>query len=126
VNQIDWERKEKYSDVFEYFRKLIQLRKNHLAFKLGSTEKVSKYLNFCSQYQLGVVSYCIMAGEAGDPWKKIILHFNGKSTEAIVPLPEGTFRIVAQNGEIDENGLGELVADEIIVAPVSMTMLVEL
>ena len=125
VNQIDWERKEKYADVFEYFRKLIQLRKNHPAFRLGSTEKISKNLNFCTQYQLGVVSYCIMAGEAGDSWKKIILHFNGRNSEAIVPLPEGTFKIVAQNGDIDENGLGEVVSDEIIVAPVSMTMLVQ-
>jgi pullulanase len=66
-----------------------------------------------------------MAGEAGDPWQKIILHFNGRNTEAMVPLPEGTFKIVAQNGEIDENGLGEVVSGEIKVAPVSMTMLVE-
>lgn len=125
VNQIDWDRKEKYADVFEYFRKLIQLRKNHPAFRLGSTEKISKNLNFCTQYLPGVVSYCIMAGEAGDPWQKIILHFNGRNTEAMVPLPEGTFKIVAQNGEIDENGLGEVVSGEIKVAPVSMTMLVE-
>ena len=31
VNQIDWDRKEKYADVFTYYQKLIQFRKNHPA-----------------------------------------------------------------------------------------------
>ena len=126
VNQLDWDRKEQYSDVFQYFRKLIQLRKNHPAFRMKTTAEITNNLNFCTQYQLGVVSYCIQVKEAGDSWQRIILHFNGKPTEAVVPLPEGTFKIVAQNGEIDENGLGKVVSNEIKITPVSMTILVEI
>lgn len=126
VNQLDWDRKEQYSDVFQYFRKLIQLRKNHPAFRMKTSGEISDYLNFCTQYQLGVVSYCIQGKEVGDSWKRIILHFNGRNTEASVPLPEGRFKIVAQGGEIDEAGIGEPVADEVKVEAVSMMVLVEI
>jgi len=126
VNQIDWERKEKYADVFEYFKKLIQLRKNHPAFRMRTSAEISKYLNFCTQYQLGVVSYCIQGVEVGDSWKRIILHFNGKNQEAVIALPEGNFKIVAKGTEIDENGIGEPIADEAKVEGISMMILVEI
>lgn len=125
VNQIDWERKEKYADVFEYFKKLIQLRKNHPAFRMRSSADISKLLNFCTQYQLGVVSYCIQAKETGDSWRKIILHFNGKNQEAIIVLPEGIFKIVANGAEIDEAGIGKPVSGEVKVDGISMMILVE-
>jgi pullulanase len=125
VNQLDWDRKEKYADVFEYFKKLIQLRKNHPAFRMRATSDISRNLNFCTQYQLGVVSYCIQAKETGDLWKRIILHFNGKNQEAVIALPEGRFKVVAKGTEIDESGIGELVADEVKVEGISMMILVE-
>lgn len=125
VNQLDWERKEKYADVFEYYKKLIQLRKNHPAFRMRTSADISNYLNFCTQYQLGVVSYCIQGDEAGDSWKKIILVFNGKNQETVIALPEGDFKIVAKGTEIDETGIGEPVTGEIKVEGISMMILVE-
>lgn len=125
VNQLDWDRKEKYADVFEYYKKLIQLRKNHPAFRMRTSADISNHLNFCTQYQLGVVSYCIQGNEAGDLWKKIILVFNGKNQEAVTALPEGDFKIVAKGTEIDETGIGEPVADEVKVEGISMMILVE-
>lgn len=125
VNQIDWNRKEQFSDVFQYYKKLVQLRKNHPAFRMHTTAMISKNLNFCTQYQLGVVSYCIQGEAAGDSWKKIILVFNGKNQKVAIALPEGRFRIVAQDGEINEDGIGEPVADEVKAEAISMTILVE-
>jgi len=124
VNQIDWERKEKYADVFEYFKKLIQLRKNHPAFRMRSSADISKHLNFCTQYQLGVVSYCIQGKEVGDQWEKIILIFNARQNLVAIPLPEGIYRIVANGNDISESGIGELVSNEVKVDAISVTILV--
>jgi pullulanase len=123
VNQIDWERKEMYSDVFTYYKKLIQLRKNHPAFRIKTSAEIQKYLNFCSQYQLGVVSYCIQGKEVGDSWEKIILVFNGKPNPVIIPLPEGKYWQVVQGDEINEQGIGEFVSSEIKVEGISMAIL---
>ena len=122
VNQIDWDRKTEYYDVFVYYKKLIQLRKNHPAFRIASAEKIRKHLNFCTQYKPGMVSYCIDGKAIGDKWEKIILLFNGNLTENKIPLPEGNYQIIANENEIDENGLGE-VSDEVLVKGISFLLL---
>ena len=122
VNQIHWERKEVYHHVFKYYQKLIQLRKNHPAFRIKTAEGIQKHLNFCTQYQLGVVSYCIQAKEVGDSWEKIILIFNGKKDTVSIPLPEGKYIMVANGEEIDETGFGELISDEVKVDGISMVI----
>ncbi|GAB1451500.1 type I pullulanase [Draconibacterium sp.] len=126
VNQIQWERKEQYQDVFEYYKNLIQLRKNHPAFRMKTAEEIRHYLDFCTQYQLGIVSYCIQGKEVGDSWDKIVIIFNGQNKTASVALPEGKFKHVAKGDEINEQGIGEPVSEEVKVDGISMTVLVEL
>ena len=46
INQLDWSNKAKYPQVFEYYKNLIQLRKNHPAFRLGNADLVRKHLEF--------------------------------------------------------------------------------
>jgi pullulanase len=120
VNQIDWDRKNTYIDVFEYFRKLIALRKNHPALHFPKAEQIRKGLNFCTNYQIGVVSYCIDGKSVGDTWKKMILIFNGNEKEVEIDLPEGNYRMVANGVDINEEGIGEEIKDKITVEPLSM------
>ncbi len=124
VNQIDWNRKEKYHDVFEYYQKLIQLRKNHPAFRMTDAEQIRTNLNFCTQYEMGVVSYCIDGKSAGDSWKNIIIIFNAKTDEVSIPLPEGNYQIVARGDKINETGLGEFVTNKVVVEEISMLILI--
>jgi pullulanase len=39
INEIDWNRKLQYADVFNYYKSLISLRKNHPAFRLPDAKK---------------------------------------------------------------------------------------
>lgn len=123
VNQMDWDRKEQYSDVFQYLQKLIRLRKNHPAFRISTAEQIRKHVNFCTHYKLGVVSYCIQGKEVGDSWEKIIMIFNAQQNPLTIPLPEGNYQIVANGDEIIETGIGEFVSDEIKAEGISMTIL---
>ncbi len=124
VNQLDWDRKNTYIDVFEYFQKLIHLRKSHPAFRISRAEQIRRDLNFCSQYQMGVVSYCIDGKATGDTWNKLILIFNGNEKEVDIPLPEGNFQLIAKANIIDEMGIAT-ICDKIVVEPVSFTLLVQ-
>lgn len=38
INAIDWKRKAEHADVFAYYKGLIQLRKNHPAFRMGDAD----------------------------------------------------------------------------------------
>jgi pullulanase len=125
INKIDWDRKEQYSDVFQYFQKLIHLRKNHPAFRIKTADEIRKHVNFCTQYKLGVVSYCIHGKEIGDSWEKIIMVFNAQQNPVSIPLSEGVFQMVANGNEISEKGFGIFVTNEIIVEGISMVILTD-
>ncbi len=125
INQIDWTLKKECHDVFDYFKSLVALRKNHPAFRIPTAEGIRRDLNFCTHYQIGVVSYCIDGKSAGDSWGTIVLAFNGNLEPVSIPLPEGDFKVVALEDRIEENGFGEIVQDSIIAEPISMTMLVQ-
>ncbi len=124
VNQIDWDRKEKYFDVFTYFKQLIKLRKNHPAFRMISAEEIRNNLNFCTQYQTGIVSYCIEGKKAGDKWGKIILIFNGQKTDVKIPLPEGNYLQMVKADEFFNKKSAESVSDEVKVEGISMSILI--
>jgi pullulanase len=125
VNRIDWDRKAEYADVFAYYQKLIQLRKNHPAFRIPNAELIRKHLNFCIPYVIGVVSYCLDGAAVGDSWGKIVLVFNANPGEVMISLPDGNFRVMARGEQIDEAGLGEVVSGEVKVSGISMAILVK-
>jgi len=123
VNQIDWSRKNEYIDVFDYFKKLIHLRKNHPAFRISKAEQIRRDLNFCTEYKIGVVAYCIDGKSAGDQWNKILLIFNGNQEEVVISLPEGEYQVIANGSMISEQGLGRTASGEVTVDPISMLLL---
>ena len=55
INQLDWQNKVRYPQVFKYYQDLIALRKNHPAFRLGDAHLVRKHLEFLKTPQ-GVVA----------------------------------------------------------------------
>ncbi len=124
VNRIDWERKSEYNDVFRYFKSLIQLRKGHPAFRMPMAEQIRRNLNFCLQYKLGIVAYCLDGKEVGDPWGSIVVLFNGNKESKTVSIPEGNYTIIARGKEISENGIGRFTGSEMQVPAISMVILV--
>ena len=125
VNQIDWNRKEEFADVFSYYKNLIQMRKNHPAFRMSQTAQVQNNIKFCTQYKIGVVAYCIDGRAMNDSWKDIILIFNGSRKDAVIPLPEGIFKIAVKGDEFYAYDQGDTLSGEIKADPVSMTVLVK-
>ena len=125
VNQIDWSRKKEYHDVFEYYRNLILLRKNHPAFRMTDISQIQKYIHFCTEYKIGAVSYCIEGAAVGDSWKNIVMLFNGSQKDVLHPLPEGHFRIVVKGDEFLEENQGEVVSGEVKVQAVSVMILIK-
>lgn len=126
VNQIDWERKKTYYDVFEYYRNLILLRKKHPAFRMTTAKQIQKNISFCADYKIGIVSYCINGAACGDTWKEIVMLFNGTREDLLQPLPEGSFRIAVQGDNFfDDETSEKIVSENILLPAVSMVILVK-
>ena len=124
INQLDWDRKNSYIDVFEYYQKLIQLRKNHPAFRIYSAEHIRRDLKFCMDYKIGIVTYCIDGKANADSWGRLILIFNGNTKAEEIDLPAGVYTLMADANRIDENGL-RTVENKIEAEPLSFNLLVQ-
>ncbi len=116
INQIDWNRKSVYQDVFEYYKKLIQLRKGHPAFKMEKTEEIQEHLRFLEVQGNNLIAYQISGNANGDSWEDIIVVLNGNKDSKNIHIPNGDYKIIIKDGQIDEAGLGEQAGGAISVS----------
>ena len=107
VNQLDWGRKAKYVAVYEFYRKLLSLRRNHPAFRLATAELVQQHLEFLPA-KPGIIAYRLKNHAGGDAWADIIVIFNGNRSADSFTLPRDTYKVVLRGDQINEDGLDVL------------------
>jgi pullulanase len=102
VNQFQWERKTEYQYVFNYYRELVAMRKNHPAFRMKTTAEIQQNLHFLEAAD-NLIVYQIK--DKNDSWKHILVILNGKNENRSVKLPKGKWKIVGNGENIIEKGL---------------------
>ena len=126
VNQLDWSRKKAYEDVFSYVVELIKLRKSVPAFRMESSDLIRGHLKFSTDYNMGVVSYQITDFPGEDRWKTMQLVFNARKEDFQFDLSNANgWKIIAEDGRIELDGIRTLEEHAVIVTPVSMMILVQ-
>ena len=115
INAIDWKRKAEHADVFAYYNGLIQLRKNHPAFRMGDADLVRKHLEFLPVEGSNLIAYRLKEHANSDAWEDIIVALNSRKEPAKLTVPEGKYTVVCKDGFISEKGLGTLYGSEVIV-----------
>lgn len=119
INHLDWNNLKKYPQVFDYYKGLIRLRKAHPAFRLGKAGLVRDNLRFLSA-PAHCVAYCISNRNVpGEEWNNTIVILNAGKEAAKVVVPGGKYTIVAKEGVIIPEGMGEMEGSEAFVAPQS-------
>lgn len=119
INHLDWNNLKKYPQVFDYYKGLTRLRKAHPAFRLGKAGLVRDNLRFLSA-PAHCVAYCISNRNVpGEEWNNTIVILNAGKETAKVAVPGGKYTIVAKEGAIIPEGMGEMEGSEVFVAPQS-------
>lgn len=114
INHLDWNNLKKYPQVFAYYKGLIQMRKAHPAFRLGSAELVRKHLEFLPTQDC-LVAFRLKNHAGGDKWNNIYVVLNGSTNLQSVNILKGKYTIVANNGVINEAGIGEMEGGEVMI-----------
>ena len=115
INQLDWDNKLRYPQVFEYYKNLIQLRKSFPHFHLGTAEEVRQNLEFLHTpkgvvaYQIAATNDCIV--------RHLIVILNATRQPQTISVPQRNYRIVCANGVIDIKGLDYGPRHQATVAP---------
>ncbi len=116
INQLNWDNLKLYPQVFNYYKNLIQLRKNHPAFRLGNADLVRKHLEFIDTPE-NVVAFRLKNYASRDDWRNIIVVLNASKEPAEVTIPDGQYTIVCCDGIINENGLGTIKGTKTVTEP---------
>ncbi len=131
INQFTWSNLQRYPQVFTYYKNLIQLRKNHPAFRLGTGDKVRQHLEFLGtedadgKKQDCLVAFRLKDLQGIDSWKDIIVIHNFNKAQKTVTIPEGIYTVACCNGVINEQGLGQIAGKTVTVDGQSAMILFE-
>ena len=126
INQLDWSRKARYKEVFNYYRSLIALRKHHPAFRMPSANMIREHLHFMETGDPNIIAYQINGNANGDTWRNILLVFNGNTADAKMKIPQGKWRLVSDGRQIDEKSIKAVEGGQVIIPGTSAYILYEL
>jgi pullulanase len=121
VNAIDWDMKSTHSDLNAYVRRLLQMRRKHPAFRLGTTEEIARQIRFLEGLPDQTLGYELDGKPSGDSWKRILVLFNGSGESKQVAPPKGAWKtFVRSNRPADGKAA---VSGSMVLAPHSATIL---
>lgn len=112
VNKFYWCRKEKYLDVFNYYKKLIDLRKNHKIFRMDSPKDINEsitFLKFGENFDdSNIVGYIANGDKVKDSIGKIAVIFNGNKHDVEIELGYNRFITILDGNDIKEEGINKI------------------
>ncbi|WP_448702091.1 type I pullulanase [Mucilaginibacter sp. AW1-3] len=123
INEIDWSRKTKYQPVFNYYKQLVWLRRNHPAFRMPNTQMISERLSFMDIADPCLIAYQIKGNANGDQWKNILVMINGNAASRKVTLPPGKWTLVGDENSINEKGIRTGITAELNIPATALYIL---
>ena len=122
INALNWAEKEKYIDVFNYYKDLISLRKNHSAFRMKNPEDIIGNLEvyfYDNNDTSGVIIAHYKNNANEDLWKDIVVIYNGTTIDdynVISSMPKssnGFWNIAVKSWALNQFGIERVSEDEI-------------
>ena len=123
INQINWDNKTQYQDVFNYYKGLIALRKAHAAFRMPIEEMLQTNLKFIDIEIPNIIAYKLIDHVNGEKWKDILVILNGNRYSVSVEIPEGNWTVVCHDGQINLAGITLTTSTFFTVAPSSASIM---
>ena len=118
LNQIDWNNLYTYGDVSDYYKGLIEIRKNISAFTDSSAETANS-IKFLPDMPEGVIAYTV----SDSVYKKVAVIFNSSDSQQSIPV-DGSFVQLANETAAGMESLG-IVSGKVSVSPKSAAILVD-
>jgi len=79
INWLNWNRKDSNMEAVEFYKGLIQMRKDYEAFRLSTHERIIEHLKFFNM-DPGLIGYVVENPDPDTDWKSVIVIFNANKT----------------------------------------------
>ena len=130
INSLDWTLKEQNTEVFEYYKGLIALRKAYPAFSMASQAEVEKALHFFSTESDSevvlpemMIGYKIDAAANTTTNQNLFVFFNGSLEPQTISIPAGKYRVLANASQVNAEGIETIMGGTVQIAASSSLIL---
>ena len=117
TNELKWLRKQRYIDLFNYYKGLIKLRKEYKAFRMNSNKEIQNNISFMAKgnefKDNHIVGYIINIEDYNDSYSKIAVIFNANKYNVEVDLDEGKWNLLV-DGEKADSEVQYKIEDSIV------------
>ena len=117
TNELKWLRKQRYIDLFNYYKGLIKLRKEYKAFRMNSNKEIQNNISFMAKgnefKDNHIVGYIINIEDYNDSYSKIAVIFNANKYNVEVDLDEGKWNVLV-DGEKADSEVQYKIEDSIV------------
>lgn len=124
INSLKWNEKTKNLDVYNYYKGLIEFRKDNPGLRMKDAQLVEKNLRFIENLPKNVIAYTINSDKNIGQDKKILIIHNGQDKKISFNLPKGKWNIYINDKKSGKIPL-EKVSGEIIIPEISTMVLKE-
>ena len=111
-------------EVYEYYKGLIQFRKNHAGLRMTTTEDLEKYLKFI-ETPSQVVGFTIDGAAEGEVADQLLIIYNASKEAKEVTIPEGTWNVCIKDNKAGIAVIETVSGGKISVSPISTLALVQ-
>ncbi|MEK3704191.1 type I pullulanase [Paenibacillus sp. FSL R7-0198] len=122
VNAIHWEQKKLFKPVFDYYRGLIRLRREHPAFRLRTREEIEKHVRLIEKGN-GLLAYELNGTATNDSWERIVVIYNAAKENRDIAVPTGTWNVIVEKGQAGVNTIRTIQAGQVHVNAISLTVM---
>jgi len=132
INEVDWKNKKDYSEIFNYNKGLIQLRKEHPAFRMTNAADIQGNLGvWTAKYNSNIILTNLKNHANGDKWNNIVVIYNPTAYEYNLndgatgfPTPAGgNWHCVVNDTQAGTTDIGSPFSGRPTVKPYSIMVL---
>lgn len=126
INQLDWVRKQKFSQEVEFIKGIIELRKSHQAFRLRTTSQIRSHFEWLALKE-PLLGYRLKGVKGYGVWSELIVIFNPLNNQETVQLPpEGQWQVLLNHEKAGNTPIKQLEINTITLEPISAIVLGQL
>lgn len=123
INSINYSRKAEFIDIFNYYKGLIKIRKEHPAFRMYSAEDIKEHIEFLEGLPKNTVAFILKNNANGDLWTNILIIYNANKFPVTIDVPYYRWNLVANKYSAGTDILSTFESNKITVDSLCMNIL---
>ena len=129
INKIRWDYKQENLDIFNYYKGLIHLRKEHPMLRKTKTTDVRKTVKFLESDEYHIpengLAYLISRGDTDDTWQRMLVLINPNHRSETFSIPAGKWKIIVDHSTAGSELIKTVNKTSIELKPISALVLYE-